>query len=289
MTGSEANILQSLLYGSLEFVYVRSGRTLLSRLPPRGVQWHVHPFLLATCIEGGILKIELESGRQQTIEPGRGFIVPAGMRYRGLAIEPDKTVSNWLNANYFLFHGIDVFSFFDVPVVLDERFGAQLGALNVQLTELSKSSRPGDPLNILRAARLKELGFRVLNILLSQSTVKDDAIRRLTESQQLEPVIAHIHDSLHDQIRTGTLAGLMGLSESRFYVVFKNRMGVSPQAYVRARRVRRAQFLLATTGLTVTEVARGVGYEDVFQFSRMFKKQQGLNPRAYRASAAMIG
>jgi AraC-like DNA-binding protein len=210
------------------------------------------------------------------------------VRYRGLFYEHGKTISNWLNANFLLFQGIDVFSFFDVPVVLDTSLGGQIGAANSQLTQLKESIRVQGPANIIRAGKMNELGFHVLNILLSQSTVKDSAIRHLIYSERLEQVIAHIHESLHKKIPVETLARIMRLSQSRFFAVFRSTMGVSPQAYVRDQKIRRAQLYLATTDLNVTEVARRVGYDDVFQFSRMFKKELGMSPSAYRERADMI-
>ena len=59
---------------------------------------------------------------------------------------------------------------------------------------------------------------------------------------------------------------------------------MSPQEYLMKRRIERALELLADPELAVTEIAQAVGYYDVLQFSRIFKKHMGISPSQYRIS-----
>jgi AraC-like DNA-binding protein len=43
-----------------------------------------------------------------------------------------------------------------------------------------------------------------------------------------------------------------------------------------------ACILLAESHLNISEVARRVGYEDAFYFSKVFKTHLGLSPRAWK-------
>jgi AraC-like DNA-binding protein len=59
-------------------------------------------------------------------------------------------------------------------------------------------------------------------------------------------------------------------------------MGVSPKEYLIDFRIRNARRLLLNTGMTVTEVAAAVGYNDGVNFSKIFKQRVGCSPGSFR-------
>jgi AraC-like DNA-binding protein len=52
--------------------------------------------------------------------------------------------------------------------------------------------------------------------------------------------------------------------------------------YLRRVRVRRARSLLGDVDLSIKEVARRVGFDDPYHFSKVFHKVDGLPPTLYR-------
>ncbi len=56
----------------------------------------------------------------------------------------------------------------------------------------------------------------------------------------------------------------------------------SPINYLIGVRLRQARYLLLDRQLQISEIARRVGYDDLFHFSKLFKKHFGLSPRALR-------
>ena len=48
--------------------------------------------------------------------------------------------------------------------------------------------------------------------------------------------------------------------------------------------MERACYLLDTYDQPVAEIARGLGYEDPYYFSRLFRKVMGMSPTRYRAA-----
>ena len=54
--------------------------------------------------------------------------------------------------------------------------------------------------------------------------------------------------------------------------------------YLASCRVERARQLLATTDLSISEVANAIGYQEANSFSRLFKTRTGQSPSEYRAS-----
>lgn len=84
--------------------------------------------------------------------------------------------------------------------------------------------------------------------------------------------------SLIDLVRVGRY------SERRFVQLFREALGCSPMAFVRACRIREAQRLLAPAGterLSVKEVAGRLGFNDPQYFSRVFRQETGLTPTAF--------
>lgn len=73
-----------------------------------------------------------------------------------------------------------------------------------------------------------------------------------------------------------------GMSETSFYVRFKEWSGTSPVRYRNGIRISAATSLLLNSNLTVSEIAAEVGFCDPYYFSRIFKKFTGLSPRQIR-------
>lgn len=78
------------------------------------------------------------------------------------------------------------------------------------------------------------------------------------------------------------------LAESLHYDVYwlsreiKRRTGKTYTELVQAKRMSQAAFLLASTSMSVVDVAASVGYDNVSYFHRIFQKKFGVTPRTYR-------
>ncbi len=64
--------------------------------------------------------------------------------------------------------------------------------------------------------------------------------------------------------------------------IFKKETGQTIFSYLTDVRISQAKTLLATGNLPITSVAQRVGYEDIYYFSNVFKKNTGLSPTQYR-------
>jgi transcriptional regulator GlxA family with amidase domain len=102
------------------------------------------------------------------------------------------------------------------------------------------------------------------------------AARRIKSS--LRYMMAH----LNEPMKISVLSAMVGLSESCFFAHFKNATGHPPVKLIIRARMRWASELLEETNLQIQEIAKRVGYEDQFYFSRLFKSVHGLSPQHYR-------
>ncbi len=80
-----------------------------------------------------------------------------------------------------------------------------------------------------------------------------------------------------------------GYSRFHFVRAFKDAYGQTPGQYLSRRRIERAQELLRTANLSVTEICALVGFSSLGTFSTRFKRQTGLTPTEYRARHAPRG
>ncbi|MFJ8579883.1 AraC family transcriptional regulator [Micromonospora sp. NPDC093277] len=92
----------------------------------------------------------------------------------------------------------------------------------------------------------------------------------------------------HDPAYPWTVAALAaetGASRAAFARRFTALVGEPPMAFVTGWRLALAADLLRDTELTVTAVARRVGYGTPFALSAAFKRVRGVSPRAHRLAA----
>lgn len=97
----------------------------------------------------------------------------------------------------------------------------------------------------------------------------------------LRRVKAYMDSHYADQLTLEQLGSIAGLSPKRFSERFAQAFGCRPLAYLISARVEHATELLATDML-VKDIARTVGYDDQFYFSRIYKKYCGRSPEAAR-------
>lgn len=82
------------------------------------------------------------------------------------------------------------------------------------------------------------------------------------------------------------LASRAAMSRTVFATRFRDAVGLSPMDYVTRWRMTLAAERLASTGLTVSAVARLVGYDSEKSFGTAFRRIRGISPGAYARRSA---
>lgn len=78
------------------------------------------------------------------------------------------------------------------------------------------------------------------------------------------------------------LARRVGLNRNMLTSGFKDAFGLTPRAYGHVIRMREAERLLQTGEMSVSEVARRIGYDGYASFSRAYQAQFGRLPSSIR-------
>jgi len=93
------------------------------------------------------------------------------------------------------------------------------------------------------------------------------ALREMFDRQYADP-----------QLTAGRAMAVRSLSANQLRKQFAAATGLTPNAYLTAKRLNQSQMLLSTTGMTVRQCAEAVGFADSFYFSKCFKRAFGVSP-----------
>jgi AraC-like DNA-binding protein len=99
----------------------------------------------------------------------------------------------------------------------------------------------------------------------------------------------HLDRHYQRPLDLGQVAAVAGVSKYHFARSFEAAYGETPMRYLTRRRIERAQDLLRSANLTVTEVCMLVGFASLGSFSSRFTQLVGESPAAYRARWAALG
>ena len=91
-----------------------------------------------------------------------------------------------------------------------------------------------------------------------------------------------IRESLEVDLTIQQVAEDLGVSYSNFRKLFKEFTGISPALYQQDLRLQRAKELLATTTLSIKEIAYRLRFESPDYFSSKFKIKTGKKPSEFR-------
>ncbi len=72
------------------------------------------------------------------------------------------------------------------------------------------------------------------------------------------------------------------LGRTRFFSLFREETGMTPNEYLLQQKMKRASALLKEGQSSVTEVAEKLHYSSIHYFSRQFSDYYGMNPSMYR-------
>lgn len=101
-------------------------------------------------------------------------------------------------------------------------------------------------------------------------------------AQRQHDVLEYIRQHGTPALTVGDCAEYLGVTRATLSKAFSRDMGLPLKTYLQRLFVERACRLLCHSELTIKEVALQAGYEDPYYFYRLFKRQIGQTPIAYR-------
>ncbi|WP_234122850.1 helix-turn-helix domain-containing protein [Clostridium hydrogenum] len=84
------------------------------------------------------------------------------------------------------------------------------------------------------------------------------------------------------EIKIEDIINKVGLSSGYGYKIFKNVYGLSPREYLSKLKLREAEAMLTKPQVSIQEISERLGYKNLADFSRQFKRWKGISPNKYR-------
>jgi signal transduction histidine kinase/AraC-like DNA-binding protein len=108
-----------------------------------------------------------------------------------------------------------------------------------------------------------------------------DALARPT-SLLVKRAIAYIQNYYMYDLSRQQIADALGVSKNYLTQIFHHELGISPWEFLSRYRIKQAKEMLCATDTSITAVAAQVGFDDASYFGRVFRKQVGCSPQAFR-------
>jgi AraC-like DNA-binding protein len=102
------------------------------------------------------------------------------------------------------------------------------------------------------------------------------------EQSFIQQAKQHLTNAGDQAVDMQALAHTLGISYPHFRRVFKQSTGLPPQQYLLNLRINQAKQLMEEQDLKLSDIARSVGFDDPFYFSRLFKQKTGISPSLWR-------
>ena len=128
---------------------------------------------------------------------------------------------------------------------------------------------------------LEELIIRILQT--NSRKIYTEKSIGLATSNRLAYVVTFIRSNLSSNISISDLSRKACMSESNFYRVFKNELGVSPIDFINNERIKLAVSLLQDKKRSIKEIYRECGFESRSYFNRVFKSRKNMAPGDYQS------
>lgn len=214
----------------------------------------------------------LDAGGTRTrVGRGGAIVIPRGVSHSYGASDDDPWTIWWIHVR-----GADVAELLSASGVDDDATVLSLrgldrvtSLLDEILTALERDITPA------RLVATSGMAWRLLSQLAVDRLLPEDGT-------PLERAMRYLQERIDGHVQVADLAALVGISPSHLAAQFRQATGGGVLAHHLSLKMARARRLLDTTDATVAEIARAVGMQDPFYFSRQFRKIHGISPTAYR-------
>lgn len=127
-----------------------------------------------------------------------------------------------------------------------------------------------------------EAGIRLMQLLIELSRGSSPEKSVANELEHFNALLQTINSSPGMWWSIAEMCHYANLSASRLRTLFKEQTGFLPKQYLDHIKINQARELLHSCDWSLGQIAKHLGYEDVYHFSRRFKALVGVSPNQFR-------
>lgn len=252
--------------------------------------YHDHDFTELTYILSGKGKY-LINGQVYDVEAGDMIMCNPGVKHQNIVVNPKEPTVEF-------FAGFTGFHFKNMPpnsiIFKDESYILHTDADTKQ--EISKHCydmlAENEACQVGKYFMLKAHLMQILLLIIRDIIVLKDTSQKgcnfesYNKSYAVKKIINYLNENYENKISLDQIAHNMYLSPVYISKIFKEETGESPINYLIKIRLEKAKdILLNSDSGSIKSIANSVGYEDVYHFSKLFKKYYGISPLYYKKTA----
>ena len=102
-----------------------------------------------------------------------------------------------------------------------------------------------------------------------------------TELDYVDKALNYIKSDFINISSISQIADRLNINRSYFYSLFKSKTGISPKEYLIRYKLEIAADLMTKEHKSISLSAYSVGYNNIYNFSKIFKKYYGVSPQTY--------
>lgn len=218
----------------------------------------------------GSYQIAIEGMGCGETRPGGCFIAPSKLTQDITHRLPEsgEMTARWAFLDVVLNERYPMEELFEFPLLVPPE---ALDGVSRLLEEMLAHQRLGE------VCLMYSAGYRLLDILFRFGSWKTQPV-----DEAVLDALRVIHENYASALRVEDLARAAHLSPSAFYTRFKRQTAQSPGQYLLHYRLSAAALRLEHSQESIGHIARDVGFESPFYFTRQFQRMFGLPPSEYR-------
>jgi AraC family transcriptional regulator of arabinose operon len=218
------------------------------------------------------------NGKTYHINKGNIFVIMKGIAINYYADSEDPWEYMWVTfdgekaADYLAYAGFT----YDNPVITSTIPTATYHPMIEKILDANTLTLANE---IRRVGYLYDLLSTMID---AQNSAKGERKYDYSNETYVEHALQYISLNYSKHIKVNDIANDIGINRSYFTSIFKKAFHVSPQEYLMNFRFQKAAELIKSTNLSIQDISNMVGYENPYNFSKMFKNFYGASPKNYR-------
>lgn len=170
---------------------------------------------------------------------------------------------------------LNKFDSFKIPQIDKIPKPEKVIVLMKQLQDAVKSEYPVFALNAMTTSIITELYAQF-------STNEDMKAKTFMQKQIYSDIIDYIQRNISTNIKVSEIAKRFGYNEKYLSHMFSQITGETLKQFILKRKIDAANFLLTDTNKKIVDIAGELGYSDIHNFCKAYKRMTGLTPNEYR-------
>lgn len=125
---------------------------------------------------------------------------------------------------------------------------------------------------------------QVLQLILTETYFREKKNTTEEQNKYVTHIIRYFYDHLNSNLTLDTLSTEFELSKSYINAIFQKHTQHTPIEFFLNLKMKEACNRLRASNIPIYQIAKDLGYDDPYYFSRLFKRVIGTSPKNYRNS-----